>query len=119
MEERPLITEREVRGRAIGQSFERGEDYLEGGYVENLVLRGQVLTAEVVGSQYEPYLVEVHFSGNTIAKAICTCPYDRGGDCKHIVAVLLAYIRDRESLAERPLLATLLADLDAEHLRAM
>ncbi|MCB9433879.1 MAG: SWIM zinc finger domain-containing protein [Ardenticatenaceae bacterium] len=117
MEERPLITEREVRGRAIGQSFERGEDYLEGGYVENLVLRGEVLTAEVVGSQYEPYLVEVHFSGNTIAQTICTCPYDRGGDCKHIVAVLLAYIRDRESLAERPLLATLLADLDAEQLR--
>lgn len=119
MSERPLITEQEIRGRANGQSFDRGEDYFEGGYVENLVLRGEALTAKVMGSQYEPYLVEVHFSGNTIARTLCNCPYDWGGDCRHIVATLLAYRRDRESLAERPLLATLLADLDAEQLRAV
>lgn len=119
MEERPLITEQEVRGRAGLQPFARGQNYLAGGHVENLVLRGEVLTAEVSGTQYEPYLVEVAFHGNTIAGAMCTCPYDLGGDCKHIVAVLLTYIRDRESLAERPSLATLLADLDAEQLRTV
>jgi hypothetical protein len=29
--------------------------------------------------------------------AFCTCPYDWGGDCKHIVATLLAWLHEPES----------------------
>jgi len=32
----------------------------------------------------------------------CTCHYDWGGYCKHIVAVLLTFIRDRAEIADRP-----------------
>lgn len=36
----------------------------------------------------------------------CTCPYDWGGDCKHIVATLLAWLRELDSFR-------VLADLEA------
>lgn len=51
-----------------------------------------------------------------IASASCTCPYDWGGYCKHIVAVLLAALREPE-VEERPGLETLLAGLTADQLR--
>ena len=43
--------------------------------------------------------------------ANCSCPYDWGGYCKHIVAVLLAYLHEPEKVTERPSVDELLADL--------
>ncbi|MBK6328949.1 MAG: SWIM zinc finger family protein [Chloroflexi bacterium] len=35
------------------------------------------------------------------AETSCTCPYEQGGICKHIVATLLTAIRQPETITEK------------------
>ena len=51
-----------------------------------------------------------------IGSATCTCPYDWGGYCKHIVAVLLTVLHGNE-VTVKPELDTLLAGLTEAQLR--
>ncbi|MBS3766436.1 hypothetical protein KGY71_07955 [Candidatus Bipolaricaulota bacterium] len=68
------------------QSYDRGVRYLRQGRVKRLNLKGESVKAKVRGSQ----LYEVRLDlGEPDFDAICTCPYDWGGYCKHIVATLL------------------------------
>ena len=114
------LTEGDIQARASGQSYDRGRRYYENGYVLEITQRGNVVTAAVEGSQYEPYQVEVTLKEDGgIARAYCDCPYDWGGDCKHIVAVLLTLVYDMEEVVEKPELAELLAGLNEEQLRQL
>lgn len=115
----PTITEAAIRSLATPESFSRGEEYYRSGRVNDIERRGNVLRAEVEGSSYEPYQVTVELDESGIIAADCTCPYDWGGCCKHIVAALLTYVRKRESIAERPAPDALLAGLDTETLRSL
>ena len=49
-------------------------------------------------------------ANNEIAKAFCNCPYryEYGGDCKHIVAVVLSYIANYQDIQMLPDLNSLL-----------
>jgi len=73
--------------------------------------------AEVEGSQYEPYRVRVTFDEGGITGAVCDCPYDWGGWCKHIVATLLTYLHKPDLIEERPTLEESLSGLNREQLR--
>ncbi len=115
----PIITEAAVRSLTTPESFSRGEEYYRSGRVSDIERRGNVLRAEVEGSSYEPYQVTIELDDSGIVTADCSCPYDWGGCCKHIVAVLLTHIRNREEIAERPPPDALLAGLDAETLRGL
>jgi len=113
----PVITETTIRGRATPQSWERGVEYFYEGRVSQVVWRDGTLTARVEGSQYEPYLVQVTFDpGGAILSADCNCPYDWGGDCKHIIATLLYLLHRPQEIEVRPALADLLSDLSHERL---
>jgi uncharacterized Zn finger protein len=113
----PTLSEATIRGQATAESFRRGENYCRQGAVVSLVQRGDVLQAEVEGSQYEPYRVRVAFDEGGVTDADCSCPYDWGGWCKHIVATLLACLGGPEEVEVRPALDELLADLDREELQ--
>ncbi len=83
------ITHHSLEGMASPESFARGEDYYHYDSVENLVFDGQQFTAKVRGTY--PYQVEISGSpADTYTH--CSCPYDWGGICKHIVAVGLAIL---------------------------
>jgi uncharacterized Zn finger protein len=114
-----MITEADIEALAIAQSFERGYDYYHSGAVYEVVRRGDELTAEVEGSQYDPYTVRVTLDESGIAATECTCPYDWGGICKHIVAVLLHYVHETGEVIDKPRLELLLADLSADELRQL
>jgi uncharacterized Zn finger protein len=113
----PKLTETDIRDRATDSSFERGRDYYIDGAVLEIARRENRLTAEVEGSSYEPYQVTIALGQRGIEKAYCTCPYDWGGDCKHIVAVLLTYIHSSEEVEELPSVEDMLADLDRDQLQ--
>lgn len=102
------FTEKQIRRRATEQSFERGERYAQQGRVLGIVRRGDRLTALCAGSAPYPYRVSILLEGGHIAETLCTCPYDWGGDCKHIVATLLTALAAPEDISERPPLAELL-----------
>ncbi|HKS28752.1 MAG TPA: SWIM zinc finger family protein, partial [Pyrinomonadaceae bacterium] len=75
--------------------------------------------AQCEGSDYEPYQVSATLTESGIARTSCTCPYDYGGVCKHIVALLLTYIKDPQSFRSIPPLTELLADRSREELIAL
>src|SRR5262249_24997521 len=108
------LTESIIRQHASSDSYQRGCEYYEQGAVLRVVRRGQQFQAEVEGSQYEPYRVQITYDAGGITQAMCSCPYAWGGWCKHIVATLLAYVRDPAQIDERSSMQTLLAGLDRE-----
>ncbi len=115
----PGLTEIGIRERASAESLRRGQEYYDWGAVVSLTRRGDVVEAEVEGSQPEPYIVHVEFDEGGITDARCNCPYDWGGWCKHIVATLLACLHEPESIAERPPLEQSLAGLDRDQLQRL
>ncbi len=108
------INESVIRQNASEKSFERGREYARSQAVRDLVLRDQTLQALVAGSNY--YRVSIGFNERGIQSANCSCPYDFGGWCKHIVAVLLVGL-EQPQIEERPSLAKMLEKLDLEQTR--
>ncbi len=116
---RKTLNEAAIRALASDASFARGRAYRDDGAVASLVRRGDTVTAEVAGSGIEPYRVTVRIAGGAVAEARCTCAYEWGGACKHIVATLLSVIEAPAAIAERPTLDDLLRRLDREALAAL
>ena len=129
MDPLPKVTEASICQHASAASYHRGREYYEQGAVLSIVRRDQQLQAEVEGSQYEPYRVQITYDAGGITWALCSCPYGWGGWCKHIVATLLAALHSPATVEEgrrrpaptpsrqRPSVQTLLAGLEREQLQ--
>ena len=115
-EELPNLTESDITRYCTEQSFERGEDYYYRGAISRPIRQGWTLRAECEGSQYEPYRVTVELDEEGIADAYCSCPYDWGGYCKHVVALLLTWVRDPDEFTVIPETDELLAEKSREEL---
>jgi uncharacterized Zn finger protein len=111
------ITEDLIREHASPESFRRGEDYYQRGAVLSLIRRGNMLQAEVAGSDFAPYDVRVSFDEAGVMYAGCSCPYEWGGWCKHIVAALLAQVHEPETVQDLPTLEETLSTLDRDQLQ--
>lgn len=96
------LTEKIIQQYSSAQSFQRGYDYYQQGAVTSLIRRGTLLQAEVEGSEVLPYLVCCTFDSDEDLSTTCTCPYDWGGLCKHIIATCLACIHQPEMIEEHP-----------------
>ena len=112
----PSLTEATIRNLTTAESFRRGQEYLRAGAVLKIEHRDGLLLAEVEGSEYEPYQVRVRLDAGGVVDADCTCPYDWGGYCKHIVAVLLTLVQQPDRVTERTPVDSLLCGLDREAL---
>ena len=66
--------------------LDRGMEYYRSGQVYNIEWEDWHVTAEVSGSDVEPYLVEIDITeGGEVSDWSCDCPYDWGDVCKHTV----------------------------------
>ncbi len=108
----PQISEAIIRNNSNASSYSRGEEYYDHGAVSDLKRRGSLIQAEVEGSKFNQYQVSIDFDISEIISAYCSCPYDNGGWCKHIVATLLTCSLSNEIIEERPTLENLLNRLD-------
>jgi uncharacterized Zn finger protein len=96
--------------------FERAREIARSGAVSDLVRRGDDLDAAVQGSEPAPYRVAIRLDPNgDVAEFRCTCPYEWGGACKHVVATLLRAV-EPGAVTERPPLRELLDGLSREAL---
>ena len=118
-EKLPQLTEAQIRKLASGQSFERGKGYYRDGAITEPVRQGMELRADCEGSEYEPYQVSATLAKDGVAETSCTCPYDQGGICKHIVALLLTYVHKPQSFRIIPPLEQMLAGRSKEELIAL
>ncbi len=118
-----LLTEKQIRERANDQSFQKGQAYYKSGAIYNPARQtspgGVTLTAQCEGSSAPSYRLHVELDGGGVRSASCTCPYDWGGDCKHIVALLLMYIHQPDEFVEQESVNELLAGLEKDALIAL
>ena len=111
------LTEGTLRSTTSAQSFERGLEYYHSGAVYNTIRQGDTLLAECVGT--ETYHLRVELDAAGVRSARCTCPYEYGGYCKHLVALLLTYLHKPDEFTERKSLPVLLENVDKTALVAM
>ena len=90
----PELTPDQIQERCTEQSYMRGLDYFHADAVGNPTLHGYTLSGTCEGTDIDPYSVTVELTPTGIASTDCSCPYDWGGDCKHIVALLLTYLEE-------------------------
>jgi len=105
------ISESIIRHNTNAKSFQRGESCYHMGSVVSVKRRGNEITGEVQGREEQPYRVSIGFE-NAQLTAICTCPYNYDGWCKHIVATALTCIHEANSIEKRPTLPQLLDKLN-------
>ena len=74
-------------------SFEKGKEYFKDGLVEKIWQDGKEYKANVRGN--ELYHVTLFFEDEKL-KYTCTCPYDFGGACKHVIGSILAFASDKK-----------------------
>ncbi len=110
------LTERDIRGLATDQSFQRGEEYYASGAVREIQQQGETVTARVWGSGADAYRVTINLGPTGVSNTRCSCPYDWGGICKHTVAALLTVARNPDSVEHRPPLDELLAQRSKQDL---
>ena len=93
------LTLEDIRNLCTESSFERGIEYFKMGKVISLEQADEKITAVVQG-EYD-YQVTIYEENNRIM-ADCTCPYDWGGYCKHIIATLIAsFINGEEKIIKK------------------
>src|SRR5215510_10923182 len=115
----PQLSEALIRSMTSGASFERGKSYYHSGAILDPVRQGMELRAECQGSQDEPYQVSATLTGRSVGGTACTCPYSGVGICKHLVALLLAYVHEPQAFRVIPPLEALLAPRSQPELIAL
>lgn len=111
------LTESTLRAYASAQSFERGLSYYHAGAIYNTICQGNLLLADCAGSDI--YHLRVNLDEGGIQSASCTCPYEMGGYCKHLIALLLTYLNKPDEFTERKSISALLENVDKSALVAI
>ena len=113
------LTEHQIAALTDSGSFSRGKTYFRKGHIISPSLEGQLLRAYCQGSDTD-YQVTATIAPTGTRTASnptswsCTCP--RGGFCKHVVALLLTWVHDRNAFQVRRPLGDVLAALDRDAL---
>ncbi|NTW84421.1 MAG: SWIM zinc finger domain-containing protein [Chlorobiaceae bacterium] len=95
------LSEEELLDWVGNTIYSRGKSYVDSVSELSCTEDGR-LVAWVSGS--EEYVTSVMRDGKGNFEFTCTCPYDQGGACKHVVAVLLAATEQLKKKQEIPLL---------------
>ena len=88
----PEVSERAISAWVGQRGFQLGRDYLENDAVFDMRRQGSTLRACCQGTMPHPYRLRVAFGSGGIEEAHCSCPVGGGGHCKHVGALLLAWL---------------------------
>ena len=93
------ITQEQIQEVVTQEIWQRGYRYFRRNAVLSLHHNDYTITASVQGTANYPYHVHIVESDHQITSMNCTCPYSSrwGWVCKHIVAVFLAWINQRDA----------------------
>lgn len=116
MRDKININHEQIIERALDQSFYRGVSLYESEAIFLPARRGNQLSAMCVGTSSAAYRVTATCDESGCLTTHCTCPYDWGGDCKHIVALLITYVLQPELFRTGEVLREELLSLEKEDL---
>ena len=106
------ITESALKSLSSPESYARGYKLYQSGAVFDTFRQGDLLIGKCEGSSAPFYQIHVQLDEGGIQEASCTCPYDWGGYCKHIIALVLTYIHNHDAFIEQKNIEELLGQLD-------
>jgi uncharacterized Zn finger protein len=101
------LNESDLKRWISAESLARGKRYFNDGAIVTPRRVGATLKAECAGSRPQPYRVEVTLGPKGIVADDCSCPI--GGRCKHVAALLYAWMNDPDSFKSLDDIDTLLA----------
>ena len=110
------ITESILKSLSSPESFARGHELYQSDAVFDTFRQGDLLTGKCESSSAPFYQLNVQLDEDGIQEAFCTCPYDWGGYCKHIIALMLTYIHNTNAFIEQKSIEELLSPLDKDAL---
>jgi len=110
------MTENILKSLSSPESFTRGHDLYQSDAVFDTFRQGDLLTGKCKGSSAPFYMLRVQLDEGGIQEASCTCPYDWGGYCKHIIALMLTYMHNPDAFIEQKNIKELLGQLDKDGL---
>jgi len=110
------ITESALKSLSSPESFTRGHELYQSDAVFDSFQQGDILTGKCEGSSAPFYQLRVRLDEGGIQEASCNCPYDWGGYCKHIVALMLTYMHNPDAFIEQKNIKDLLGQLDKDAL---
>jgi SNF2 family DNA or RNA helicase len=92
-----MFTRQALKDASTSASYSRGIAYYRGKAVHNIEvqkIKPYIYTVKsiVEGSEHYHVAMDINIKDDSIANAVCTCPYNYGGICKHIVATGLAFM---------------------------
>ncbi|MCL4557083.1 MAG: DEAD/DEAH box helicase [Deltaproteobacteria bacterium] len=89
-----------IKAVVTGEIWQKGQRYFKHNAVLSLERDVHSLAASVQGTGRHLYQVHIVGTDRSIEHMDCTCPYSSGWGwvCKHIVAVLIAWIEQRDSV---------------------
>ncbi len=107
----PVFTETDLARWIDARSLARGRAYFQSGAIEqpthSAAADAHSLAALCHGSRATPYRVQATFDEHGLAAHFCTCPFD--GRCKHLAALLFAWLDDPAAFTAQADLETRLA----------
>lgn len=110
------LTENILKSCSSPESFTRGHDLYQSGAVFDTFRQGDLLIGKCEGSSAPFYQIHVQLDEGGIQEASCTCPFDWGGHCKHIVALILTYMHNPDAFIEQKNINELLGQQDKDTL---
>jgi uncharacterized Zn finger protein len=102
-----LLSESDLKRWISAESLTRGRRYFASGAITSPRRVGAALKAECTGSHPTPYRVEVTLGPKGVVADDCSCPI--GGRCKHVAALLYAWLDDPAAFTTMDDVDTLLA----------
>ncbi len=92
------LKENALKELATRQSYSRGVSYFADGMVNNRRVDGDSILGTVSGSSFANYEVQIKL--HKPYSYSCTCLYDHGGACKHVIALGLAWCNEPETFKD-------------------
>ena len=104
----PAISEQSIADWVGSRNYSMGRSYFESGAIVEARRQGNALKAWCQGSMSSPYRLRVTLGPRGIVESDCSCPVGGGGRCKHVGALLIAWLREPDAFpAEEELEANL------------
>ncbi|MDB5300750.1 MAG: hypothetical protein JWO87_2413 [Phycisphaerales bacterium] len=93
MSEIPTLTEKQILHLVGERSVRLGREYVADGSLFETRVQGRSIRARCHGNSGGPYRVLASFNESGISSD-CSCPVGDGGQCKHVAALLIAWMRE-------------------------
>ncbi len=90
-----------IKANSDANVFERGESLYKNSAVSKTSIQENRLTGKCAGQSTPFYDLTIELDDYGVRKAVCSCPFNFPGYCKHIVALLLKYINEPDKFTIR------------------